>query len=108
MRTPTNPTYYWGNCLLAGVRWVHAEAGGRPLTLAGWPTHLVAADATRVAGLRVVAPEAAAFDRLLVLARGTREEILALDRRPDLLHRITTADGALLCAVLSGRATTPP
>jgi hypothetical protein len=59
-----------------------------------------------VNGLRVVAPEAAAFDRLLVLARGTREEILALDRRPDLIHRITTADGALLCAVLSGRATT--
>jgi hypothetical protein len=95
---------YWGNCLLAGVRQVHAEAAGRPVTLAGWPTHLVQADATRLDGLRVVEPATPAYDRLLVLARGTREEILALDRRPDLIHRITTADGALLCAVLPGRA----
>jgi hypothetical protein len=92
---------YWGNCLLTAVRRARslgsAEASG--VTVSGWPLHLIRVDAARVPGVRVTEPgEPHALE--IRLARGRRREVMPLSRRQDIRARITTSDGALLCAVI--------
>jgi hypothetical protein len=98
---------YWGNCVLQAVEWAAAKARaeGRPITVSGWPAHLVQLNAQRFPDL--------VFDRrdhemLIRLSRGTRQAVLDLARREDALHRVETPDGAVLCVVLPGSAPIDP
>jgi hypothetical protein len=94
---------YWGNCVLEAITRASARSGETPVAISGWPMIVLAADVTRVPGVTLVDerdPRARLFVRL---ARGNREELLRLGRSDAVVDRVTTADGALLCAVLSRR-----
>jgi hypothetical protein len=94
---------YWGNCVLEAITRASARSGETPVVISGWPMIVLAADVTRVPGVTLVDerdPRARLFVRL---ARGNREELLRLGRSDAVVDRVTTADGALLCAVLSRR-----
>jgi hypothetical protein len=95
---------YWGNCMLQALEW-SAETAVRaqmPITVWGNPLHLVFADATRFPQL-AVAERSREFHHLaLRLNRGPLEGVTELAARPDALHHVKTADGAILCVVLPG------
>jgi hypothetical protein len=107
---------YWGNCLLPALRQARArvspdEAG---VAVSGWPLHIMRVDAARVPGVRVTELREP-HDFEIRLARGRRREVMPLSRRQDIRARVTTSDGALLCAVLPSsrprtamRGPTPP
>ena len=98
---------YWGNCVLEAIEWTaeKARSEGRTITISGWPAHLAQQNATRFPDV--------VFDRrehevLIRLNRGTRQRVTDLARRDDVLYRVQTPDGAVLCAVLPGTAALPP
>ncbi|HXH07464.1 MAG TPA: hypothetical protein VNI83_12860, partial [Vicinamibacterales bacterium] len=95
---------YWGNCVLQAVAWAAARARdeGRPLGVSGNPWHLVQADAGRFPSLYFRLPYRGGYHLDIRLLRGPRDAVLEMARRPDVLHRVTTADGAPLCVVLPG------
>jgi hypothetical protein len=97
---------YWGNCLLQAVQVVDAMTSNttaQPI-VSGRPLHIIRADASRYPRIAVTEREAGLHAFELVLSRGSRAEVIQLAARPDVLARITTRDGALLCTVLPGPA----
>ena len=54
--------------------------------------------------LDVIDPAGGTHQLEVVLSRKSRAGALALAARPDMVARVTTTDGALLCAVLPGPA----
>ena len=97
---------YWGNCVLQAAAKIDAltsEYPERP-RISGWPLPLVRIDAMRYPRLDVIDREAGTHQLEVVLSRASRAGALALAARPDMVARVTTTDGALLCAVLPGPA----
>jgi hypothetical protein len=97
---------YWGNCVLQAVARIDALTSAhqeRP-RIAGWPPHLLRIDAMRYPRLDVVDRQGGTHQLDVVLSRTSRARVLAMAARPDMVARVTTTDGALLCAVLPGPA----
>jgi hypothetical protein len=94
---------YWGNCMLAALAPIDREAKDERVFVTGWPLIVLEADVARFPRLQLVAPDDARATYFVRLARGSREELLRLDSLPDIVTRVTTADGALLCAVAKRR-----
>jgi hypothetical protein len=97
---------YWGNCLLQALGDLEsrASADGVRLHVAGWPGHLITPDARRFPHLDISERAENRHQLDLLLIRGTRALVADLAARPDIVVRVATTDGALLCAVLPGPA----
>jgi hypothetical protein len=95
---------YWGNCLFQAMR----EAGeiGRaidmPVTISGRQDRLLLLNAPRVPAVAVTRPDRGLHEIELYLLRGKRADLRAFSMRDDVLWRVTTHDGAPLCAVVRG------
>jgi hypothetical protein len=96
---------YWGNCVLQAVEWsaIQARQAQMPVRVWGRPEHLVELDVARFPGALIVTPEGADPHHLKIrLLRGSINDLLRLAKNPDVVHRVTTADGAVLCVVSRG------
>jgi len=97
---------YWGNCLLQSLQRTTDLTQGSPsrVKVSGWPGQIVRVDARRFPRLQFTDLTDQSHQVEVLLARGTRAEVIDLAERHDLLARVVTRDGALLCAVLPGPA----
>jgi hypothetical protein len=95
---------YWGNSLLPGVEWVAgaARGSGTKLIVSGKPHHVVRDDSQRFPELAFARDEEAAHQLDVIALRGSRQDVLELARRTDILHAVTTADGTPLTVVVPG------
>ena len=97
---------YWGNSMLQAVRWADevARASGIPLIVSGNPIQAVDADAARYRSLMVVGRANRTYHLDIRLMRGPSDSLREFAARPDLLYKVTTADGTPLCVVIPGPA----
>ena len=97
---------YWGNCFLEAVDWSArtARLSGRPITVSGYPAHLVEDNAARFPQLVFIPPAEQRHALTVRLNRGVAKEVAALASDARALYRVRTADGAVLCVVLPGPA----
>jgi 4-amino-4-deoxy-L-arabinose transferase-like glycosyltransferase len=95
---------YWGGSLLPAVAWTDglARACGVRVVVSGRPHHLVRDDSQRFPELRFARDEEAAHHLEIVALRGPRQDVLELAGRSDILHAVTSADGAPLSVVVPG------
>jgi hypothetical protein len=96
---------YWGNCMLQAVKW-GADLGrssGVKVAISGHPGHLLRQNAERFPEVAFLHDDLAKHHLDVSLARGPRHHLRQLTTRPA-LHRVTTADGALLCTINPGPA----
>jgi hypothetical protein len=96
---------YWGNSVHQAIDWVddRARREGVRLAVSGFPPHVVRDEVRRRPSLDAARNGEHPHFEVLVL-RGTRETVLELASRSDVLHRVTTADGATLAIVVPGGA----
>jgi hypothetical protein len=95
---------YWGNCVLQEVQWADALARGAgvPLVVSGQPPHVVQFDAGRFASLSFTGPEQGLHHIEIDPVWGPRSEAQHFVARSDVLHWVSTSDGAVLCVSLAG------
>lgn len=95
---------YWGNCLLEAVAWsaTAAERSGVPIAISGEPWQVIQLDAERFHQLYFTLPYRNQHQIDVRLARGSKEGVEGLAARADILHKVTTPDGAVLCVVVPG------
>jgi len=95
---------YWGNCLYQAQQHVAATAirAGMPITVSGGRWRIMMLNRGRIPQLAVTRPEAGRHHLELVLMRGRRQELSDQMARNDLVDRIETTDGAVLCAIAPG------
>ncbi len=95
---------YWGNCLYQAQRHVATMAisAGMPIIVSGARWRIMMLNRGRIPQLVVSRPEAGRHHLEVVLLRGSLEEVRAQNVRGDLVHRIETADGAVLCIIAPG------
>ena len=96
---------YWGNCVLQAVEWSAAEARRArcPCACGGARTTSSLFDAARFPELIVDARSGTDPHHLQIrLLRGSVKDLWRLAKHPDVVHRVTTADGAVLCVVSRG------
>jgi hypothetical protein len=100
---------YWGNSMLQAVEWAArtAEGTGMALGVSGNPPQAVEADAGRFHSIWFARRESPDYHFDIRLLRGPRESVREFAARPDVLYRVTTADGTPLCVVLPGPAFGP-
>jgi hypothetical protein len=95
---------YWGNCVLQAVEWSAdtARRAQMPVRVWGRPEHLVEFNTARFPAL-IVEPDRARPHHLEIrLVRGSINDLLRFTTDPEVVHRVTTADGAVLCVVARG------
>jgi hypothetical protein len=98
---------YWGNCLLQAAAW-SAETARRaqmPVRVWGRPDHLVQNNLRRFHALELASDKDDPHNPHhleIRLLRGPLNEVLRLATNPEVVHRVTTADGAVLCVVSRG------
>ena len=97
---------YWGNCLLEAVAWSArtAQLSGRPIAISGNPWALIQLDSERFPSLYFTPPQRRRHHLSVYLNRGSVEGVTRLANREDVLYRVRTADGAVLCVVVPGPA----
>ncbi len=95
---------YWGNCLYQAMREVGevGRAVGMPISISGRQDRLLLLNAPRVPAVAVTSPTRGLHEVEIHLLRGKRDDLRAFSLRGDVLWRVTTADGAPLCAVVRG------
>ena len=95
---------YWGNCIYQAQRHVAAMAirAGMPITVSGARWRIMMLNRGRIPQLVVTRPEAGRHHLEVVLLRGSREQVRTQSQRSDLVDRIETADGAVLCTIAPG------
>lgn len=97
---------YWGNCVLEAVAWSAktAQLSGVPIAISGEPSQIIQLDSERFHQLFFTSPYRGQHQLDIRLARGSAEGVSGLATRPDILHRVQTPDGAVLCVVVPGPA----
>jgi hypothetical protein len=95
---------YWGNCLYQAMREADTvgRAIGMPVSISGRQERLLRLNAPRVPAVAVTAHARHIHELELYLLRGKRADLRAFSTRGDVLWRVTTHDGAALCAVVPG------
>jgi hypothetical protein len=95
---------YWGNCLLQAVEWSAATArkAQMPVRVYGRPDQLVSNNVRRFPSLIYVREGDDPHHLTVRLLRGSVRDVRLLASHPDVVHRVTTADGAALCVVSRG------
>jgi 4-amino-4-deoxy-L-arabinose transferase-like glycosyltransferase len=95
---------YWGNCALQAVQW-SADLAGRertPIVLSGQPENVVDYDSRRFASLVFRKLPRQEHNLEIHVLRGSASWVTTEAARPDIVYRVTTADGAPLCTVVPG------
>lgn len=95
---------YWGNCMLQSMARLTLRHPGQHVRVTGWPLLVLHMNASRFPQMEVVA-DAAAYS--IELTRGRRDHVLQLESRPDVVDRVTTSDGAVLCVTRAAAAPLP-
>lgn len=97
---------YWGHSMLQAIAWADglATRAQMPVVVSGNPPQNVQADAGRYRTLTFARRDSEAYHLDIRLLRGPRDSVREFADRPDVLYRVTTADGAPLCVVLPGPA----
>ena len=95
---------YWGNCVLQEVQWADrlARRSGVPLVVSGQPPHVVQIDAGRFDSLSSAGPEQGLHHLEIAPVWGPRSEVSSALARGDVLHWVSTSDGAVLCITTKG------
>ncbi len=97
---------YWGNCLLQSQQRAAAMAirAGIPVSVSGHRWRMMGLNAGRLPQLAVTRPEQNRHHLEIVLHRGSREQLRMMLGRGDVVDRVVTADGAVLCSTVPGPA----
>ena len=90
---------YWGNSMLQALSHLDRQGRRETVYVSGWPLIVLQADLSRFPHMVLTEPGDPRVTHFVRLARGTRDELLRLDASKHLEVRVSTADGALLCAV---------
>ena len=94
---------YWGNCVLQAVKWSAAQArqAQMPVRVWGRPEQ-VEHDTERFPELIFTREGEDPHHLKIRLLRGSVRDLWGLANHPDVVHRVTTTDGAVLCVVSRG------
>lgn len=97
---------YWGNSMLQAVEWANdlAARAQMPIVVTGNPVQIVQADAERFHSLAVVPRNAENAHLDIRLMRGPAASLKEFAARPDIVYKVTSADGTPLSIVLPGPA----
>ena len=97
---------YWANSVLQAVDWTAgiAERVGAPVVVSGNPPQAVEADAGRYRSLSFARPQSQDYYFDIRVLRGPPGSVREFAERPDVLYRVTTADGTPLTVVIPGPA----
>lgn len=97
---------YWANSVLQAVNWTAdiADQVGAPVVISGNPPQAVEADAGRHRSLSFARPQSQDYYFDIRLLRGPPGSVREFAERPDVLYRVTTADGTPLSVVIPGPA----
>ncbi len=95
---------YWGNCVLEATRWSadQARRAGMPVGVAGNAWEVLVMDKDRFPSLFFRQERHGGYHLDIRLLKGSAREVLGTAGNPDVLYRVTTADGTPLCVVLPG------
>ena len=95
---------YWGNCVLEATRWSadQARQAGMPLGVAANAWEVLVMDKDRYPSLWFRQARHGGYHFDIRLLKGSAQEVLGTAGNPDVLYRVTTADGTPLCVVLPG------
>lgn len=95
---------YWGNCVLEAVRWsaAQAEQAKMPVVITANAWEVAVADASRYQSLAFRLRQQGGYHLDIRLLKGARDDVMYTSKLPDILYRVTTADGTPLCVVLPG------
>jgi 4-amino-4-deoxy-L-arabinose transferase-like glycosyltransferase len=95
---------YWGNCYLQAMRQAAALAreAGVPVVLSGQRWHQMILNAPRIPEVFVTEPHRGRHHLEVMLMRGRKRDVARLMARPDIVYRVTTADGTPLCIAVPG------
>jgi hypothetical protein len=95
---------YWGNCMLQAAAWADRQArrAGMPIGVAGNAWEILLADQPRFPSLWFRHREEDGYHLDVRLMKGPHQAVLDTNARPDVLYRVTTADGTPLCVILPG------
>jgi hypothetical protein len=95
---------YWGNCMLQSMERLARQHPQQRVRITGWPLVVLQMNARRFPTLDVVDGAATYSIELLF---GRREHVLELESMPDVIDRVTTADGAVLCVTRAAATPLP-
>jgi hypothetical protein len=95
---------YWGNCMLQVAAWADGQArrAGMPIGVAGNAWEILIVDELRFPSLWFRHMEEDGYHLDVRLLKGPHQAVLDTNARPDVLYRVTMADGAPLCVVVPG------
>jgi len=95
---------YWGNCVLQATQWADGEArrAGIPIGIAANAWEILAVDQPRFSSLWFRRREQNGYHLDVRLLKGKRQAVLDTNASPDVIHRVTMADGTPLCVVMPG------
>ena len=95
---------YWGNCVLEATRWSadQARQAGMPLGVTANAWEVLVMDMDRFPSLWFRQERHGGYHLDIRLLKGSAREVLGTAGNPDILYRVTTADGTPLCVVLPG------
>lgn len=95
---------YWGNCVLEATRWSadQARQAGMPLGATANAWEVLVMDMDRYPSLWFRQARHGGYHFDIRLLKGSAQEVLGTAGNPDVLYRVTTADGTPLCVVLPG------
>jgi hypothetical protein len=95
---------YWGNCVLQAVHWsaTQAEQARMPVVVTANAWEIAVADIPRFPSLGFQLRQRGGYHLDIRLLKGSRDDVIGTSRMPEILHRVTTADGTPLCVVLPG------
>ncbi len=95
---------YWGNCVLQAAEWADGQArrARMPIGVAANAWEILAVDEPRFPSLWFRRREQDGYHLDVRLLKGPRQAVLDTNASPDVLHRVTMADGTPLCVVMPG------
>jgi hypothetical protein len=95
---------YWGNCMLQAVEWSASEAerAQMPVVITANAWEIAVVDILRFPSLAFRLQRHGGAHLNVTLLKGSPRDVLGISGNPDILHRVTTADGTPLCLVMPG------
>jgi hypothetical protein len=95
---------YWGNCVLQAMHWSaeQAERARMPLVITADAWEIAVVDKLRFQSLAFSLQRHGGAHLDIRLLKGSRRAVLGMSANPDIVHRVTTADGTPLCVVIPG------
>ena len=95
---------YWGNCVLEATRWSAKQAAQArmPVVVTSNAFEVTAADVMRFPALAFRLQRHGNAHLHIELLKGSRRDMVGQSGNPNIVYRVTTADGAPLCVVMPG------